>query len=268
VTRTYVITGSATGIGSALHEIVRARGGRTIGVDLYGADVVADLGHPSGRRRAIEAIGDLADGTIDAVVACAGLSAAGASAQTAARARHDDPRAIIAVNYFGAVATLEGLRPLLTRAPHPRAAVIASAGLLAADDPQLVALCLDGEEGQALARAALRRGQDAYHASKRAIARWVRRTAPGPDWAGAGIALNAVAPGLTDTPQAHGIVADAGRRARTLERWPMPLGGPGSPEHVAALLAFLTSPENARVTGQVIFVDGGAEAVLRGEDIW
>ena len=48
----------------------------------------------------------------------------------------------------------------------------------------------------------------------------------------------------------------------------MPLHGPGEPEHVAALLAWLAGPENVLVTGQVVFVDGGADAVLRGEREW
>ncbi|WP_205781478.1 hypothetical protein [Planctomonas deserti] len=39
-----------------------------------------------------------------------------------------------------------------------------------------------------------------YTTSKLSVARWVRRTAPTESWAGAGIALNAVAPGVILTP--------------------------------------------------------------------
>ena len=49
---------------------------------------------------------------------------------------------------------------------------------------------------------------------------------------------------------------------------PMPLRGPGTPEEVAALLCWLASAENTLCTGQVIFADGGADAVVRGDDIW
>jgi len=43
-------------------------------------------------------------------------------------------------------------------------------------------------------------GHPAYAGSKLALARWVRRSAPGPEWAGAGVRLNAVAPGAVLTP--------------------------------------------------------------------
>jgi len=48
----------------------------------------------------------------------------------------------------------------------------------------------------------------------------------------------------------------------------MPFGGHAQPEQVAPILAFLASPENTLITGQMLFTDGGAEAVLRGDDIW
>ena len=32
--------------------------------------------------------------------------------------------------------------------------------------------------------------------------------------------------------------------------------------------AFLAAPEAVRITGQVVFVDGGADTLLRGDDVW
>jgi len=52
------------------------------------------------------------------------------------------------------------------------------------------------------------------------------------------------------------------------EAVPMPLEGYGRPEQVALLLRWLSSPENSMVTGQTIFIGGGADVVLRGNDIW
>lgn len=49
---------------------------------------------------------------------------------------------------------------------------------------------------------------------------------------------------------------------------PMPLNGHARPETVAALVDFLAHEENTHITGQVVFVDGGADAVLRGDATW
>jgi NAD(P)-dependent dehydrogenase (short-subunit alcohol dehydrogenase family) len=45
---------------------------------------------------------------------------------------------------------------------------------------------------------------------------------------------------------------------------PMPLGGYGQPEEVAELIIWLASAANSKATGQVVFIDGGSDAVLRG----
>jgi NAD(P)-dependent dehydrogenase (short-subunit alcohol dehydrogenase family) len=96
--------------------------------------------------------------------------------------------------------------------------------------------------------------------------RWCEPTA---DWAGAGIALNAVAPGIIRTGATATGLDDGAVRERWDRLVPMPLGGaPGRAEDVASLLCRLTSPENALVTGQVVFPDGGSNAVLRADDPW
>jgi NAD(P)-dependent dehydrogenase (short-subunit alcohol dehydrogenase family) len=49
----------------------------------------------------------------------------------------------------------------------------------------------------------------------------------------------------------------------------MPLGGfPGKPGQVAALLAWCVSEENSLMTGQILFIDGGADCLIRGERAW
>jgi hypothetical protein len=49
-----------------------------------------------------------------------------------------------------------------------------------------------------------------------------------------------------------------------------PLRGasPGRPEQMAAILAWCVSPENALMTGQILFVDAGLECLARGENTW
>lgn len=257
--RTVVVTGSASGIGRATKELLEARGDRVIGVDVRDADVVADLTTAAGRETLVEKVRELSGGRVDAVVANAGLST--------------PTPATIGVNYFGAVATLEGLRPLLAGSPAPRAALTASmASFLPADD-ELVELCLAGDEAAALDRAAKlaeseQTANQIYSSSKAAVCRWLRRTAPSAQWAGAGIPLNAIGPGVVETPMTADLTATAEAREALLQMVPMPLNGFMGPEVPAELLVWLVSEANTHLCGQVVFVDGGSDAVIRGDKVW
>jgi len=253
--RTYVVTGSASGIGAATAQRLRDDGHRVVGVDLHDADITADLATNEGRLSLVDRVRDATGGQVDGVVAGAGISSG-------------DP-VTVSINYFGAVATLEGLRPFLGQSTQPRAVTITSVAQLQSVDDDIVDACLRNDEAAALAAAAAEnKGVFVYASSKRALARWVRRTAPTEAWAGAGIPLNAVAPGVVTTPMTAPLLGDATWREIVDDAVPMPLGGYARPEEIAGVLTWLTSPDNTKVTGQVIFVDGGADTVLRSDDIW
>jgi NAD(P)-dependent dehydrogenase (short-subunit alcohol dehydrogenase family) len=252
--RLCVVTGSASGIGRATRARLESQGDRVIGVDLRDAEVIADLAQPEGRRALVDAVARLSRGAIDALIAAAGVGAPGPLA--------------VRVNYFGAVATLEGLRPLLARGREPRAVAVSSQATIAPLDVALVEACLAGDEERAADAAAQADPALPYASSKRALSRWIRRNAATPAWAGAGIPLNAVAPGVIRTPMTAALFETRDGRALLDKFVPMPLHGPGQPEDVAELLAWLASPANRLMTGQVIFIDGGADAVLRGDQIW
>jgi len=258
--RTYVITGAASGIGKATSELLTERGNTVIGVDLRGTDVNVDLTTAEGRTALVDEVTRLSGGTVDAVLAVAGLAS-----PTVATA---------AVNYFGAVATLEGLRPLLATSDSPRAVAVSSMASLMPHDDDLLTAFLDGDEDAALARAAVlaggtpEEGNLIYGSSKQALARWVRRQAPSPEWAGANIALNAIAPGVVLTPMTAALTDTDEARTQLSGQVPMPLNGFFGPESVAQLLAWLSSEENGHLCGQVIFIDGGSDAVIRGDSTW
>lgn len=260
MSRTYVITGAASGIGKATTELLIERGHRVIGVDLAGTDINVDLTTADGRAELLTAVADLSGGTIDAIIANAGLATP--TART------------VAVNYFGAVATLEGLRPLLAGSEAPRAVATGSMASLFPPDEALLTALLAGDEGAALHRGGeleAAGGAEAnliYGTTKAALARWIRNHAATPEWAGAGIPLNAVAPGVVETPMTEQYTSSPEARALILQQVPMPLNGIFEPRDVGYLLAWLTSEENAHLCGQVVFIDGGSDVVIRGDATW
>jgi NAD(P)-dependent dehydrogenase (short-subunit alcohol dehydrogenase family) len=253
--RTYVVTGSASGIGAATATLLRERDAEVIGCDLHDAEIQADLSAPDGRQSLIDQVSGY--GPIDAVLAIAGGGKTG----------------LLETNYFGAVATLQGLRPLLAQSPAPRAVAVSSTSSLAPADERLVQACLDGDEAAAVAHLeadpSLGGMIGGYGVAKRALNRWVRRAAPTPEWAGSGIALNVVASGVVDTPAAAYIFANEDIRKAVETAAPQPFGGfPGRPEWVAELICWLASADNRFVTGQIIFADGGSEATAVGDLHW
>ena len=76
-----------------------------------------------------------------------------------------------------------------------------------------------------------------------------------------GIRVNAIAPSLTDTPLAAGLLRSERQRAAAAERHP--LGRIGQPSDLAAAALFLLSDEAGWVTGQVLHVDGGMGGLRR-----
>ena len=256
MSRLVVVTGSASGIGAAVSALLRGQGHRVIGVDLKDAEVCADLATPEGRASAVEGVLAQSGGIVDGLVTCAGLSV---------------PSPVLPrVNYFGTTSLVAGLRPALADSDAPRVVLIGSISGTQPVDEALCAALLAEDEDEAvrLAERAVADGrpQQLYPSSKSALAQWARRTAVSAGWADAGITLNVVAPGVVLTPMSAGLLRDPAMKQVMDAAVPMPLHGYATPDDLARVVGFLVSPELTHVTGQVLYVDGGAEATLRPAD--
>jgi NAD(P)-dependent dehydrogenase (short-subunit alcohol dehydrogenase family) len=256
-TRIVVVTGSASGMGAATKARLEADGQHVIGVDLRDADVIADLGTAAGRQGAIAAVSERAAGGIDGIVTWAGLS--GLTSVPGSL--------LVSVNYFGTIALLEGLRPLLAKGDRPAAVAISSNSTTC--QPRvpldLVARCLEGDEETARAAGDVAGALASYPATKTAVAWWARRKAPTTEWAGAGITLNVVAPGTVETPMLQ-ATRDDPVIGRFVEAFPVPVGRAAEPDELAAFVQFLLGPDARFFCGSVLFVDGGTDALLRADD--
>lgn len=94
-----------------------------------------------------------------------------------------------------------------------------------------------------------------YSATKAGVAMMVRGWSAelGPH----GININAIGPGVIDTPLAHGLAGDDGGPIRTQLEAATPVGRAGAPSDIAGLIAFLVGPDADFMTGSYLLMDGG-----------
>ncbi|MEQ9526950.1 MAG: SDR family oxidoreductase [Parvibaculaceae bacterium] len=97
------------------------------------------------------------------------------------------------------------------------------------------------------------RGNPAYNASKTGAVGLTRTL--GEAWAGDGIRVNGIAPGLVDTKLTKVTTEDPKRREMAIRG--IPAGRLGTPDDMAGAALFLASPLSSYIYGQTLIVDGG-----------
>jgi len=95
-----------------------------------------------------------------------------------------------------------------------------------------------------------------YNASKGAVVNFTRSLAM--ECAEMGIRVNAVCPGVVETPLASMAIEPVEDREEWMER--VPLHRPGQPKDIAAAITFLASDDASYITGHNLVVDGGITA--------
>ncbi|HEX7739221.1 MAG TPA: SDR family oxidoreductase [Marmoricola sp.] len=250
--QTYVISGAASGIGAATRARLEADGHRVIGIDLRGSDIDADLSTTQGRTAALAGVRELAPDGIDGLVPCAGI--AGLTGV--------DSALLVSVNFFGAIALVDGLHDLLVA---KRGAVVLLSSNSVTCQPgwnaDVTSACLADDEAKAREVAAAVDAVTVYPSSKAALAYWARREGIKAEWAGAGVRINAVAPGMIATPMTDALRDDP-QLGVFADAYPTAIGRPGRPEEIADLIAFLLSDAASLLVGSVVFADGGTDAIL------
>jgi 3-oxoacyl-[acyl-carrier protein] reductase len=233
----YLVTGAAGGIGAATVERLVADGHAVIATDR--ADAVVDLAASVGVTAIVADLRDPAaclsvveqavavHGSLDGAALCAGVNGTFGDEGWSA-------------GEFDRVVNINARGPMIV-------AVAVARHIAARNAPGSIVMISSGAAHVAIGLPA------PYGASKSSVEAVCRELAF--EFAQRGIRVNAIAPGLIDTPMAAPAKADPALLDMLLSHTPM--RRMGKPEEVAAAIAFLLGGESSYITATTLRVDGG-----------
>ena len=178
-------------------------------------------------------------------------------------------RAITEVNYFGVTDLLAAWQPALAAAGSAKVVAFSSNSTTTVPmvPRRAVRALLAGDAEKALRAYRLFGPVSppiAYAASKIAVSHWVRRHAVAAEWAGRDPAQCPRSGSHHDPMLERQLATPA--EARTIRRFPVPVGGFGDPGQLADWAVFMLSDSADFLCGSIVFVDGGSDAYFRADD--
>lgn len=234
--RTVIVTGAASGIGSAMAELFLDEGATVVAADLDPDDVPSECIRVEADVSVPEAVDDMVAAAIDETgqvdVLCnnAGI---GSTADPVDCTVEEWDR-VFAVNARGVFLGTKAVLPhMLEQGGGAIVNTASAAGLIGLPD------------------------RAAYCASKGAVVSFTKQVAV--QYAGTGVRCNCVCPGTIDSPWVGRLLAQTddpeARRRELIAR--QPIGRLGDPEEVAKAARYLASDDAAFVTGTAMVIDGG-----------
>lgn len=251
--KTIIVTGAASGIGSACVDELKRHGATVIGVDRVSIDanvdrrVAADLSDPRSITAAQREIGPGIDGLCN----IAGLP------PTA------PPEDVLAVNALGLIEFTAGMIERMTKG----ASIVNLSSMAGASWEKNIDAARDFIDNATfdnlgeMVRKYNAVAAQSYIFSKEIVNYWTVRMHHA--WIDRGIRMNSVCPGPIETPILNDFIVTFGERAEKSMRATERLG---TPEDVVPVVAFLLSDEARWVRGVNISVDGGLSAHLFAQE--